>query len=25
LWLSLEKHKTMFNKIRWDRFFDGIE
>ena len=24
LWLSLEKHKTMFNKIRWDRFFKSI-
>ncbi|AEL28098.1 signal peptidase I [Cyclobacterium marinum] len=24
LWLSLEKHKTMFNKIRWDRFFKPI-
>ncbi len=24
LWLSLEKHKTMFNKIRWSRFFNPI-
>jgi len=25
LWLSLEKHKTMFNKIRWSRFFNPID
>lgn len=24
LWLSLEKHKSMFNKIRWSRFFKPI-
>jgi signal peptidase I len=24
LWLSLDKHRTMFNKIRWDRFFKPI-
>ncbi len=24
LWLSLEKHKSMFNKIRWNRFFNPI-
>ncbi|WP_215222905.1 signal peptidase I [Echinicola shivajiensis] len=24
LWLSLDKHKSMFSKIRWDRFFKGI-
>jgi signal peptidase I len=24
LWLSLDKHKSMFNKIRWNRFFNGI-
>lgn len=24
LWLSLEKHKSMFNKIRWNRFFKSI-
>ncbi|MFC4873984.1 signal peptidase I [Negadavirga shengliensis] len=24
LWLSLEKHKSMFNKIRWSRFFKSI-
>lgn len=24
LWLSLDKHKSMFNKIRWSRFFNGI-
>jgi signal peptidase I len=25
LWLSLDKHKSMFNKIRWSRFFNGID
>ncbi len=25
LWLSLDKHKSMFNKIRWSRFLKGIE
>jgi signal peptidase I len=25
LWLSLEKHKSMFNKIRWNRFFKSID
>jgi len=24
LWLSLEKHESMFNKIRWSRFFNPI-
>ncbi|MDN3670152.1 signal peptidase I [Echinicola jeungdonensis] len=24
LWLSLDKHKSMFSKIRWDRFFQSI-
>jgi len=24
LWLSLDKHKSMFNKIRWNRFFKPI-
>jgi signal peptidase I len=24
LWLSLEKHKTFLNKIRWNRFFKSI-
>ncbi|WP_194777789.1 signal peptidase I [Pararhodonellum marinum] len=24
LWLSLDKHKNMFNKIRWNRFFNPI-
>ncbi|PSL07933.1 signal peptidase I [Cecembia rubra] len=24
LWLSLDKHKSMFSKIRWSRFFNGI-
>ncbi len=24
LWLSLDKHKSMFSKIRWKRFFNGI-
>jgi signal peptidase I len=24
LWLSLDKHKSMFNKIRWSRFFNSI-
>lgn len=25
LWLSLDKHKSMFSKIRWSRFFNGIK
>lgn len=25
LWLSLDKYESMFNKIRWNRFFQGIE
>lgn len=25
LWLSLDKHESMFNKIRWSRIFKGIE
>lgn len=25
LWLSLDKHKSMFSKIRWNRFFNGIK
>ena len=25
LWLSLDKYESMFNKIRWSRFFKGIE
>lgn len=25
LWLSLDKHKSMFSKIRWNRFFNGID
>lgn len=25
LWLSLEKHKSMFDKIRWSRFFKSID
>jgi signal peptidase I len=25
LWLSLDKYESMFNKIRWNRFFKGIE
>ncbi len=25
LWLSLDKHESMFNKIRWRRFFKGID
>ena len=25
LWLSLDKHESMFNKIRWSRIFDGID
>lgn len=25
LWLSLDKHKSMFSKIRWERFFNGIK
>ncbi|WP_113922846.1 signal peptidase I [Cognataquiflexum aquatile] len=25
LWLSLDKHKSMFNKIRWSRFLNGID
>jgi len=25
LWLSLDKFETMFSKIRWNRFFKGIE
>lgn len=25
LWLSLDKYENMFNKIRWNRFFKGIE
>ncbi|MGY6559239.1 MAG: signal peptidase I [Nitritalea sp.] len=25
LWLSLDKHKSMFSKIRWNRIFKGIE
>ena len=24
LWLSLDKYESMFNKIRWSRFFKGI-
>jgi len=24
LWLSLDKHKSMFSKIRWNRFFQDI-
>ncbi|UCS91485.1 signal peptidase I [Echinicola marina] len=24
LWLSLDKHKSMFSKIRWNRFFKSI-
>ncbi|MBD8487551.1 signal peptidase I [Echinicola sp. CAU 1574] len=24
LWLSLDKHKSMFSSIRWNRFFKGI-
>ncbi len=24
LWLSLDKHESMFNKIRWSRFFNPI-
>lgn len=25
LWLSLDKYESMFNKIRWSRFFKGID
>ncbi|WP_111671806.1 signal peptidase I [Algoriphagus litoralis] len=25
LWLSLDKYESMFSKIRWNRFFKGIE
>ncbi|MFC3417331.1 signal peptidase I [Algoriphagus hitonicola] len=25
LWLSLDQYESMFNKIRWSRFFKGIE
>jgi signal peptidase I len=25
LWLSLDKHETMFSKIRWSRIFNGID
>ncbi|MCH7401777.1 signal peptidase I [Belliella kenyensis] len=25
LWLSLDKHKSMFSKIRWNRIFNGIK
>jgi signal peptidase I len=25
LWLSLDKHKSMFSKIRWSRFLNGID
>lgn len=25
LWLSLDKHESMFNKIRWSRIFSGID
>jgi len=25
LWLSLDKYESMFSKIRWSRFFKGIE
>jgi len=25
LWLSLDKHESMFSKIRWNRFLKGIE
>lgn len=25
LWLSLDQYESMFNKIRWNRFFKGIE
>uniref|UniRef100_UPI0030DA9175 signal peptidase I n=1 Tax=Algoriphagus aquimarinus TaxID=237018 RepID=UPI0030DA9175 len=24
LWLSLDKHESMFSKIRWSRIFSGI-
>ncbi len=25
IWLSIDKNQSFFNKIRWSRFFKGIE